>query len=97
MEKNSAGGRRGALFKGTGGGRNQRGVRRHDRRVEEAAQAREVPVDRRAAPGRQRPEPGGRTGGQHASARGRGGIGAPTGGTPAQCRSVVKTGSSLFK
>jgi hypothetical protein len=30
-------------------------------------------------------------------ARGRGGIGAPAGGTPAQCRPAVKTGSSLFK
>jgi hypothetical protein len=36
-------------------------------------------------------------GGWRASAWGRAGIGAPMGGTPAQCRPVVKTGSSLFK
>jgi hypothetical protein len=42
--------------------------------------------------GRPRPAAGGCAGGRRASARGRGGIGAPMGGTPAQCRSVVKTG-----
>jgi hypothetical protein len=40
---------------------------------------------------------GGRAGGWRASAQGRGGIGAPKGGTLAQCRLVLKTGSSLFK
>jgi hypothetical protein len=42
--------------------------------------------------GRQRPAAGGRAGGRRASTRGREGLGALMGGTPAQCRSVVKTG-----
>jgi hypothetical protein len=48
------------FLKGADRGRNRRGVERRGRRVEEVTQVRGVPAGRRAAPGQQRPETGGR-------------------------------------
>jgi hypothetical protein len=77
----------GAPFKVAGRG----GVGRRGRRVEEAARAGGVPVDRRAAPGRERPETGGHV--RRALCMrcwpNRGGGERRTSGSLQQCRVVV--------